>query len=366
MESDRREQIRVVVVEDEAITAMDLGAQLEALGYAVVASVFSAADAIRAVEGQRPDVVLMDIRLQGDMDGIAAAQAIRARMDVPVIYATAYADEATLQRAKVTEPFGYILKPFDDRALHTAIEVAVTRHRMERQRADWLAMVSHDIRTPLGVMLAYTEMLGEEVRGGNRVAAEDLVERLTSTMLSLHLLVTNYLEVSRIESGRLRVRRETLQVNDLVLRVRGQFEAEARRRQVRFDLALQDPLPPIEVDAVAAERIVTNLVSNALKFTRPDGRITITSAAREREIVVAVADNGSGIPAAQLPHLFDRYGSAAAPELGGGMGLGLFTVKTLVDALGGRIEVASTPDSGTCFRVFLPVAPGAAAPALPA
>src|SRR5271169_2938672 len=117
MAPESSEQIQILVVEDEGITAMDTGDLLQSLGYAVPAAVFSARDAIRKVEEIRPDLVLMDIRLKGKMDGIEAAQEIRTRFDIPIIYATAHADDATLQRAKVTEPFGYILKPFDEREL---------------------------------------------------------------------------------------------------------------------------------------------------------------------------------------------------------------------------------------------------------
>jgi signal transduction histidine kinase len=355
MEPESAEQVRIVIVEDEAITALDLGQQLRGLGYAVVTA-HSAAEAISAVERHRPNLVLMDIRLDAEMDGIAAAHAIRARMDVPVIYVTAYADDATVQRAKRTEPFGYILKPFDERELRTTIELALFRHRMERQRADFVAMLSHDIRNPLGIMLAYTEMLHEEVRKGDRVEAEDLLERLSSTMQSLQLLVSNYLEVSRIENGQLRMYREPLQMNDLVTRVCRQYETAARRRGIHFDISLPDSLPPADADAVATERIITNLICNAVKFAPAAGRVTITAAERDHEVAVSVTDNGGGIPAARLPGLFERYGHPAAPELRGGVGLGLFIAKTLVEAQGGRIEVASTPDRGTRFSIFLPAA----------
>src|SRR5262249_14704168 len=90
-------------------------------------------EAIRLAEERRPDLVLMDIRLKGAMDGVAAAQEIRARFQLPVVYLTAYADDDTLGRARVTEPFGYILKPFQERELQTAIEMALYKHRSERE-----------------------------------------------------------------------------------------------------------------------------------------------------------------------------------------------------------------------------------------
>jgi PAS domain S-box-containing protein len=124
---------QILVVEDENVVAMDLQNQLQRLGYAVPAIVSSGEEAIRKVEEIHPDLVLMDIRLKGEMDGIEAAEKIKARFKVPVIFLTAYADAATLQRAKATGPFGYILKPFGERELSATVEVALYRHEMEQR-----------------------------------------------------------------------------------------------------------------------------------------------------------------------------------------------------------------------------------------
>jgi PAS domain S-box-containing protein len=123
---------RILVVEDERIIALDLQRLLIDLGYEVPALASSGEAGIRAVEETRPDLVLMDIRLRGAMDGVEAAEQIRTRYRIPVVYLTAYADETTLQRAKITEPFGYLLKPFEGRELHTTIEVALYKHQAER------------------------------------------------------------------------------------------------------------------------------------------------------------------------------------------------------------------------------------------
>jgi CheY-like chemotaxis protein len=122
---------RILVVEDEGITAMDTSEQLQSLGYVVPATAFSGREALQKIAELQPDLVLMDIRLKGKMDGVETAAEIRARFSIPVIYVTAYADDATIQRAKVTEPFGYILKPFEERTLHSTIEMALYKHTLE-------------------------------------------------------------------------------------------------------------------------------------------------------------------------------------------------------------------------------------------
>jgi PAS domain S-box-containing protein len=131
----------VLIAEDEAIVAADLASKLGQLGYEVVGSPAAGEEAVELACRLMPQVVLMDIWLKGSMDGIEAAEAIRRRIDVPVIYLTAHSDSATLTRAKLSEPFGYIIKPFEERELATTIEMALYKHqsdRQQREQREWL------------------------------------------------------------------------------------------------------------------------------------------------------------------------------------------------------------------------------------
>lgn len=123
----------ILIVENEAIVATDLAGKLRALGYEVAGIAAGGEEAVTLACRLRPHLVLMDIQLDGSMDGIEAAEAIRSRQDVPVIYLTAHSDAATLARAKLTGPFGYILKPFEERELATQIELALYKHQADRQ-----------------------------------------------------------------------------------------------------------------------------------------------------------------------------------------------------------------------------------------
>lgn len=124
---------RILIVEDEAITALDLKRELIALGYEVAGTAANATDAVSAATRLKPDLVLMDIRLDGSVDGITAASAIRGNDDLPVVFLTAHADEATLDRALTAAPFGYVLKPFQVRELKVSIEVALYKHARETE-----------------------------------------------------------------------------------------------------------------------------------------------------------------------------------------------------------------------------------------
>ncbi|MFM9986300.1 MAG: LytR/AlgR family response regulator transcription factor [Flavobacteriales bacterium] len=124
--------VNILVVEDESIVRKDIERSLIKLGYNVVANADNGERALELAREKKPDLALMDIQIKGDMTGIDTAEAIKQEMDIPVIYLTAFADENTLAKAKITEPHGYILKPFKEIDLHTAIELAIHKHQREK------------------------------------------------------------------------------------------------------------------------------------------------------------------------------------------------------------------------------------------
>ena len=124
---------RILVVEDESIIAKDIENALKEMKYTVAGIAFSGEDAVKKAAETKPDLVLMDIVLRGKMDGIEAAEQIRTWLNIPIVYLTAYEDEKTLGRAKLTEPFGYLIKPFDERELHSTIEIALYKFETEKR-----------------------------------------------------------------------------------------------------------------------------------------------------------------------------------------------------------------------------------------
>ncbi len=167
-----RQRPRLLVVEDERIVALGIQAQLEGLGYEVVGLAASGPDAIARAEQARPDLVLMDVHLEGEMDGVEAARIIRRRFGAPVVYLTAYSDREVVERAKLTEPFGYALKPFEERELSVVVEMALYRHRMERKLRAQKRLLSATLRS-IGDGVIATDRAGR-VRFLNPVA-----ERMT-------------------------------------------------------------------------------------------------------------------------------------------------------------------------------------------
>jgi hypothetical protein len=128
--------VKILVVEDELIVALELKSRLYDLGYTVNGTVASGEEAIEETRKQNPDIILMDINIKGAYDGVQVAEIIKAEYDIPIIFITAFSDPKTLQRAKIIEPYGYIIKPFEERELHTAIEIALYKHNMEKKLRD--------------------------------------------------------------------------------------------------------------------------------------------------------------------------------------------------------------------------------------
>jgi PAS domain S-box-containing protein len=149
MKGDDMKAATILVVEDEAIVANDLQSRLIGMGYSVPTTSASGQDALQKAKLLTPDLALMDIRLKGEMDGIEAAEQLRDLFDIPCVYLTAYTDDDTLRRAKITEPYGYLVKPFEERELHTAIEMALYRHKVQqqlREKEQWLAAIMPSVQ----------------------------------------------------------------------------------------------------------------------------------------------------------------------------------------------------------------------------
>lgn len=174
------DKARILVVEDEGIVAEDIQMSLEDFGYHVTAVVTTGEEAVQKAQESQPDLVLMDVVLQGEIDGIEAAGLIQSSLGIPVIYLTAFADDEMLKRAKITEPFGYLIKPFRDRDLRSSIEIALYRHKLDtalKESREWLSVTLNSIgdaviaTDPAG-LVQFMNPVAQQLTGWDESAAQ--------------------------------------------------------------------------------------------------------------------------------------------------------------------------------------------------
>ena len=376
---------RIMIVEDEGITALTLQRKLETLGYDVPVTTATGEEAVEQVKLAQPDLILMDIMLAGKMDGVETAGQIKAHYDIPVVYLTAYADEDTFQRAKVTDSFGYLLKPFQERILEITIEMALYKHKMTQAlrshsegleervqertekleqaltalrvsqekliRQEKLATlgqlagtVAHELRNPLAVVsnaIYYLRVTLDEVDSTTLEYMTIIEERVREA----EKIITDLLDFAR---DRL-VQRDRTELADLIAEV---LHRQPPPDQVMVNMDIPDEAPAVFVDAQQIIQVLTNLVINAYQAMPQGGEVSLSVEAVNGDVQLAVTDTGEGIATEVLPEIFDPFFSTKVH----GIGLGLVFVKNLVEVNGGRVDVTSVEGQGSTFMVTLPIA----------
>ncbi len=327
------------------------------------------------VREQPPDCVLMDLGLP-DADGLAGVLRLtRAAPAVPIVVLTGRDDDEVAAEAVHRGAQDFLVKSRSDgyvigRAVRHAIErkraqLELTRHAAEVQafaefQRDFIAAASHELRTPLTSILGYVELLVEdpdadvEERRSHARAAHRNCHRLLE-------LVEDLLSVNRIETGTVPVALRPVALGELVDGVAEQAGVLAGRRGLTLELrpGLAGALE-VAADPARTIEVLGNLVSNAVKFTPPGGTVRIGCGIDGDRGTISVSDTGVGIPAAELPRIFDRFyrSSSSVRMATPGTGLGLTIAASLVEAQGGTLTVRSEAGEGSTFTVLLPLAAG--------
>ncbi|MEJ2212033.1 MAG: ATP-binding protein, partial [Anaerolineae bacterium] len=227
--------------------------------------------------------------------------------------------------------------------------------RLETVRRDFISNISHELRTPLAGLKALVDTL----RGGaieDPPAAKRFLKRMDAEVDALTQMVEDLLELSRIESGQAPLRLAPTPVAEVVVPPVDRLRPQAERAGLEITVLLPPDLPPILADADRAKLVLTNLVHNAVKFTPPGGRITVAVQLAGDNVVFSVEDTGVGIPAVDVPRIFERFYKADRARSGGGTGLGLAIAQHVVQGHGGRIWAESVEGQGSTFSFTLPVA----------
>jgi len=363
---------KILIVEDERLIALDIKRRLQQLGYEVVAIAHHAEAALAAIAENRPDLILMDIHLQGEVDGIAVAAQILPQYSIPVIFVTAHADEATLRQAKATQPFGYLVKPVETHDLNTAIEIALTRHQAElamekalakerelnELKSRFIAMVSHEFRNPLSTIQFSLDLL--EGFDPSKISPEKkkiYLNRGRGAVAHMTQLLKEVLLIGEAETRGLQYYPEPLNLlwfcRDLVDEFQSQIDS--RPDSIHFSVSgINEAEEPFyELDAKLLRHILTNLLSNAIKYSPEGGQVTFTLVGTPETLTFRIQDEGIGILPADQARLFESFHRGANVQQIPGTGLGLAIVKQCVIAHGGSITAESEIGKGTTFTVQL-------------
>ncbi len=365
---------RILVVEDEQLVAEDLRETLEILGYEIAGLAVSGEEAIAKVASTCPQLVLMDIRLEGAMDGIEASHIIQTDFQLPVIYLTANADRATLERVKQSEPFGYLMKPFSEKSLATTIEIAISRHQAELEvrrtlqavraeknaaeevaqgKSEYLCLLAHELRNPLTAIKFAAEVLQSHSDQLPDEKKMRYVQRIQTATNSLNKLLEDVLTLEHSNAS-------PLQWSPLEVDVVGFCEELIEVLQVNCDdhhtLIFSTNVKHYQalLDEKLLWHLLNNLLNNAIKYSPEGGTVSLNFQGEPDRFTLKVTDKGIGIPPQMMPHLFQPFHRAGNVGQIPGTGLGLAIVKQCAELQGGSISIDSTLGQGSTFTVILP------------
>ncbi len=326
----------------------------------------------------KPDIILLDIQMP-EMDGFETLRRLRANPEtakIPVIFLTAQKkDPESIAQGLALGADQYLTKPIDTDELLVRTRMLVSLKKaeaeLERMRADFMAMLVHDLRSPLIGIKNVLELLQESDK--SVPLSQDYWELINAAQISGHRLlelVSDLLDVSKYEGGNIAFDKASVPVDRFIDPVVHQMEVQFRQRNVTLKRSYHKNLPNVRVDAQKTEQVVMNFLSNALKFTKSGGTVTIDAAPvtekvhteledlNRTSVCIKITDTGVGITPEEIPALFKRYkqASSARTTRQKGTGLGLVICKLIVEAQGGTVGVQSELGKGSTFSFTLPVA----------
>ncbi len=270
--------------------------------------------------------------------------------------------ERDLLRRKLAEVEENFLRTVNDSqqeilAMNEALTAANSQLReLDRMKDAFLSMVTHELRTPLTVISGITEMLETGIYGELAADQSEHIRQIALQAHRLRQLVNDLLDLSKMEAGMMRLRREMLDPHSLAAAVVEQLATVAAQAGVLLRNQIGFDLPEVNCDGQRIEQVLTNLISNAIKFTSTGGQVTITAETQRGAVRFNVADTGRGIPGDALPQVFDKFFQVQSSTESGakGTGLGLAIVKHIIELHGGQVFVESEVGKGSSFSFTLP------------
>ena len=249
-----------------------------------------------------------------------------------------------------TDEFGRLAMSFEEMSRQLAA--------LDKMKAEFVSVASHELKTPINVILGYTQLLQEELYGPLTTKQRGVADVLEKQSRTLSKLVKQLLDITRFEAGGGKLEIRPVEIRGFLQNLEDAFQVLADQRGIRFRLAVADDLPEtVHWDPDRINEVLGNLLSNAFKFTERGGEVELSVNATERSIHMDVRDTGAGIPADQVPHIFEKFFQADNQDAASqsGTGLGLAIAHQIVEAHNGTINCDSTPGEGTTFSIVLPI-----------
>ncbi len=376
---------KILIVDDEA--GMRSGAERSLEGFEVPLDDFSdrvgfsirtAATGMEAVDiiaADKPDVVLLDYKLP-DITGLDVREkAGEAGRDIIVVMITAFASLDVAVSATKRGAFDFLAKPFTPEELRSTVQKAARHIYLQRKakrleeekrqvRFEFISVLAHELKSPLAAVEGYMHLIKERLKGEELAAYDSMVDRSLVRIGGMRKLVMDMLDLTRLESGR--KKREITQL-DLVKQARSAAEAvaeQAKAAAVALELRLPEELK-FNADAGEMDIILNNLMTNAVKYTKPGGKATLTLETSDGWTAITCADTGIGMTKEETARLFREFVRIKNEHTRNipGSGLGLSIMNKVIQLYGGEIGVESEYGKGTTFRVRLKSAAPAAQPA---
>ncbi len=359
-------ETRILVIDDEETMRDSCTQVLTKEGYRVeVAS--DGRTGLSKTQEMALDLALVDLKMPR-MGGMEILEAIR-EMDptiVPIVI-TGYATVTSAVEAMKRGAYDFLPKPFTPDELRLVVkrglekrrleqETAALRAEKERMKRNFVTLVSHELRSPLVAVEQYLAVLGEGILDEEPAKQKKVLSRVRERVKELLTLVHEWLDISRIEAGRIVEKFEPLDLGTVLDEAAERMRGLAEPGRITIEISVPDDPGTMEGDREALNHLFGNLIGNAIKYNREEGRVHIRLEEDENDFVATVSDTGVGIPPEGLPFIFDEFFRVKTRETRKltGSGLGLSLVKKIVEAHKGRIKVSSELGQGTTFTVILP------------
>jgi two-component system sensor histidine kinase/response regulator len=365
----------ILVVDDNEMNVELLSNMLERYHYRVVTSL-SGQESLRLVKDENPEIILLDINMP-QMSGYEVCRRLKAEpetADIPVIFISALDDTDNIVQGFDAGGVDYILKPFKFREVLARVETQLTLYRQklkidemrqrERQqfetmdgfRKQFIGSATHDLKNPLFVVSGYTDMLDMLPMIRENEQAKGFITLIRRGISKMNTLVHDMLDLLQLEAAG-ELEKSPCDFAQFLSESVEDMRRSAEKKKLQFVVYPPDEAATIHIDVQRMERVMDNLVSNAIKYTPEGGSVEIIGKVGHTTVVIEVVDTGLGIPDEALPTIFQPFVRVNHEEHmeQEGTGLGLSIVKTIVEQHEGKVEVESTEGKGSTFRITLPM-----------